>query len=134
MTRKLLIEAVEEAAEKCDCSFHTGFEYRIAAQLKKLPAVWMAPPVLTVSRGRREGVKHYAVALKLISSCALNEQAAKERQWAQLEDTAARICLLVGENVDVRCVTGEEYSPAEFSLTASGELSLSVNFNVQMNF
>lgn len=54
MTRKILTDAVAEAAEQCGFSFHTGFEYRLASELKRVPAVWLNPPELEKTEGRNE--------------------------------------------------------------------------------
>lgn len=132
--RKKLTEAVAAAVEQCGFAFQTGFEYRIAPELRQLPAAWLHPPHLVRTEGRREGFKTYSVELELIGKYAGNEAAAKEERWGELEAMAARICASVGQCADVQEVSDVVLAPAELSLTARGELSLNIKFKVRMPF
>ncbi len=134
MTRKKLTDAIAAVAERCGFAFQTGFAYRIALGLGRLPAAWLHPPVLTRTQGRREGFKTYSAEMELIEKYGGNEAAAKEEQWDSLEAQAARICSLLGECAEIREVSNIALAPAELSLTAQGELSLNLKFEVTMPF
>lgn len=134
MTRKLLISAVAEAAQECGYAFHTGFEYRINAELRELPALWLLPPKLTANDGREEGIRSYKVEFKLMITAEDNSPEKKERLWNMLEQTATGLCRLVEGNDFIRNVYGIECTPGEFSLTTRGELSMSVECSVDMPF
>ena len=121
-------------AERCGFAFQTGFAYRIAPELRQLPAAWLNPPALTGTEGRREGFKTYSVEMELIGKYGDNDAWAKEEQWDELEAQAGRICTLLGECADVQEVKNVELAPAELSLTARGELSLNLKFKVRMPF
>lgn len=129
-----MTEAVAAVAGECGFAFQTGFAYRIAPELRQLPAAWLHPLVLTRTEGRREGFKTYAVEMELIGRYGGNDAAAKEEQWDELEQLASRICLLLGERMEVQEVTDVTHAPAELSLTARGELSLNLKFRVRMPF
>lgn len=134
MTRKKLTEAVAATVEECGFTFQTGGEYRIASELRKLPAAWLHPPELTANEGREEGFKTYSVEIELIEQYAGNKPLAKEEQWDGLEARAAQICALVGARAEIQVVSDIALSPAELSLTARGELSLNLKFKVRMPF
>lgn len=134
MTRKLLIEAVEEACRECGFAFTTGFGYRLASQVGQLPAAWLETPKLEKTEGRAEGVKHYTLKINLLDRCQGHAASEKEACWGMLEEKASRILQLIGEAQCVRAVGVAEFTPAEFSLTAGGELSLTMSFGVQVPF
>ncbi|MCL2560878.1 MAG: hypothetical protein FWE10_00960 [Rikenellaceae bacterium] len=137
MTREKLTQAVAEAVEASGFAFQTGFGYRIALEIKRLPAAWLHPPTLEKKEGRNEGFIIYGVELDLVEICCTeggNIADVKERQWAALEDKAREICRRIGEAECVQVVTDIALKPAEMSLTAKGELSLGVRFRVRMSY
>lgn len=133
MKREKLKEAIAAAAAGFGYAFHTGFEYRIAPELKRLPAVWLHPPQLEKAEGREEGVLHYSVRLDLLKAQGRTPES-REACWGALEADAVGICRRLGVEDAVRAVTNVECTPAEMSLTAKNELSVSVKFKVQMPF
>jgi hypothetical protein len=134
MTRKLLIEAVEAAARECGFAFRTGFGYRLASEVGQLPAAWLETPHLEKTEGRAEGVKYYSLKINLLDRCAGHSADDREACWGELEERAARLLQLIGGARCVRAVTQAAFTPAEYSLTAGGELSLAMTFGVQMPF
>lgn len=128
MTRKKLITALKEIARQSGFEFHTGFEYRIAHEIRKFPAVWLYPPKLMKIMGRAEGVKYYNVKIALLALPSAQDEMEK------LERTATRMCLMLGADEHVRAITDAEYTPAEFSFTAAGEICISLEMKVQMTF
>lgn len=134
MTRKTLVETVGDACRQSGFDFGTGFEYRIASQIESLPAAWLETPVLRKTEGRNEGTKHYSLKINLMDRCDDHSPEAKERRWSELESSASLIISRVGANEDVRLISDIEFTPAEFSLTNGGELSLSITCTVQIPF
>lgn len=133
MTRKKLTDAVAEAVRTEGFAFQTGFDYRIAPQLKQLPAAWLHTPALEKKEGRSEGYAVYAVKIDLIELCPASAHD-KESKWQTLETKAAAICQRLRENPDIQELTQIEYKPAELSLTAKGELSVGVSFRARVPF
>ncbi len=134
MTRELLLAAVEAACRRCGFDFQTGFDYRLASQLERLPAAWLETPRLEKTEGRREGTRFYSVKINLLDRCPSHDAAAKERSWGLLEERASKLLDSLGDDDNVRVITDVEFSPAEFALTTGGELSLAITCTVQMPF
>lgn len=134
MTRKTLIEAAEKACIAQGFDFGTGFDYRLASQVERLPAAWLETPTLKKVEGRNEGVKHYALKINLLDRCANHSPSVKEQSWNALEQRASDILRSIGTHEAVRQLTDIEFAPAEFSLTTGGELSLSITCTAQMPF
>lgn len=131
MARKKLITAIKEIVKESGFEFYTGFEYRIAHEVKLFPAVWLYPPKLVKTEGRQEGIKYYDVKIALL---ALPTTPSIQDELERLERVATRMCLMLGANDHVYAVTDVEYKPAEFSLTAAGEVSISLEMKVRMTF
>jgi hypothetical protein len=134
MTRTILLSAVENACRQIGFDFNTGFEYRLATQIERLPAAWLEPPKLLRTAGRREGTKYYGVKINLLDRCTDHSPTAKERLWADFEERASRLLTAIGDDDNIRMLTDIEFTPAEFSLTTGGELSMCVTFTVIMPF
>lgn len=128
MTRKKLIAAFKEIAKESGFEFHTGFGYRISHEIKKFPAAWLYPPKLVKTEGRQEGLKYYDAKIVLLSLPSPQDDLEK------LERAATRMCLMLGANEDVRAVTDAEYTPAECSLTAAGDVGITLAIKVRMPF
>lgn len=127
MTRQKLLAAVETACKAAGFDFETGFEYRLASQVDRLPAAWLETPQLQKTEGRNEGVKHYSLKINLLTRCTDHTPAAKERDWAALEQSAAEILAGIRAAEGVKAVEDVALAPAEFSLTTGGELSMCVS-------
>lgn len=134
MTRKKLTEAVRNAALAVGFDFQTGFDYRIAPEIKKLPTAWLHPPTLKKKEGRNEGFVVYLVKIDLIDDYANADANQKEIKWNALEKNANQICTHIAKDDNIQTLTDVTLSPAELSLTAKGEISLSLSFNVRMPF
>lgn len=133
MTRKKLTDAIRAAVESEGFLFHTGFEYRIAPGLTKLPAAWLHTPALEKKEGRMEGYAIYSVEIDLIESCP-KTAADKETNWEALENKASEICRRLRENPEIQEITQIEYAPAEFSVTAKGEISVRLSCKARVPF
>lgn len=134
MTRTLLTRAVERACQLIGFDFNTGFEYRLASQIERLPAAWLEPPRLEKTVGRREGTKFYSMKINLLDRCTVHTPEAKERQWAEFEERASLLLTAIGDDDGIRVLTDIEFTPGEFSLTTAGELSMCVACKVQIPF
>ena len=134
MTRTILVDAVEKACRQCGFDFNTGFEYRLASQIERLPAAWLEPPKLQKTVGRREGTRFYTMKINLLDRCTDHSPAAKEQQWNKFEERASQLLCEIGCNDNIRVLTDIEFTPAEFSLTTGGELSMCITCGVQMPF
>ncbi len=134
MTRDTLTEAIGAIVRQNGYAFLTGPAYRMVAETGELPAAWLQSPKLEKTLGRTEGYRQYAVALSLMQYCQLATMEEKERLWAQMEGDVARICLALAGETDIKEIAGLQYSPAEFSLTNMGEISLTVNLTVKVSF
>ncbi len=134
MTRTILIAAIERACNLIGFDFSTGFEYRLASQLERLPAAWLEPPKLLKTQGRKEGTKFYSVKINLLDRCTDHSPVAKERLWNNFEERASQMLSAVGNDENIRMLTDIEFTPAEFSLTTGGELSMCITFEVQIPF
>lgn len=134
MTRKKLITAFKEIAQESGFDFHTGFEYRIAHEVRQFPAAWLYPLKLVKTEGRQEGIKYYDAKIVLLALPPSQDELASQNELERLERAASKMCLMLGANECVRTITDTEYTPAEFSLTAAGEVSISLEMKVQMPF
>ena len=134
MTRKKLTEAIAGATREYGFAFQTGAAYRIAPELKRLPAAWLHPPRCEKTEGRNEGFVTYSVKLELMEAYEAGRGTAEDERWAGLEEKASAICRRLGQGEGIQVVSGMEFLPAELSLTAQGEQSLGVQFKVRMPF
>ena len=134
MSSKKLTTAIREAAEECGYEFHAGQQYRMDAQIVRTPAVWLLPLRLEKVEGRTRGVCHYKATVHLLHDCPDHATEAKEALWNRMEADAMRICTLMCGDERVKSASATGCTAAEFTLTNRGELSLTVDYSVQVPF
>lgn len=134
MLRNQLSAAVESAAQELGYGFRQGFEYRMGEVPVRFPAVWLVPPRVTRVEGREEGEIVYRATLHLIRLDRRYDEQAKERQWAEMERDALAMIGRIGKQQGVFCTGNIALTPAEFSLTRQGELSMKAEFDARMYF
>lgn len=134
MLRKQLSAAVRRAAEKSGYHFHQGFEYRMNEDPVRFPALWLAPPRVVRVDGRDEGQIVYRVAMHLLRLNRRFDEQAKEQVWDEMELDALQVIGLVGPQQGVFCTENIALTPAEFTLTRQGELSLKAEFDARLYF
>lgn len=134
MTRKTLAQAIKEAALKLEYCFYSGFDYRMNETIIAYPAVWLSPPSIVAVEGRNEGKIRYRVALKLMKLAKKSSTQQKEEAWSQLEHDALEMCRAIACRREIASVKITECTPAEFSLTNHGELSMALRFDVEIPF
>ncbi len=129
MKREELTEVLCAAASHAGYTFHTGAAHRMNGTIRVYPAAWLEPPVLKSSEGRREGDVTYRVSLHLM---ALPSSADRESLWTGLEEDALSIARAAASNPAVRQVSNISCTPAGQSLTAHGEVSVTLACDVTM--
>ena len=134
MFRTRLRSFIQQEAEKSGYHFRNGFLYRITRNDLTFPALWMEPPSLTDAIGRHEGKITYHVTLHLITSGKNYDEAEKEAQWENLEKQALTWTQNLLAHDDIFSVDKIRCSPAEFSLTNRGEISLKIEFDTHFIF
>lgn len=134
MIREKLTTIIKEALKSQKYGLYTGFEYRIPSEKVIFPACWMPPMQLVRVDGRHEGKRTYKITLHLMKLNKKASEAEKERAWSTMEEEALEIIHHIGPQGEVYCIDKIEATPAEFSLSPHGEISLKVEFEVQVAF
>jgi hypothetical protein len=125
MKRERLTQIVEQAANACGYSFHSGEAHKINSALRKMPAAWLMPPVVKSKTGRTECEVKYHIVMHLMAGGSGAGDA-----WGGLERDAAKICSLMAAEVDVCSIANISFSPDCGSLSAHGEVSVTVEADV----
>ena len=134
MLRNQLSAAVESAAQELGYGFRQGFEYRMGEVPIRFPAVWLVPPHVVRVEGREEGEIVYRATLHLMRLDRRYDEQAKERQWAEMERDALAMIGRIGKLQGIFCTGNIALTPAEFSLTRQGELSMKAEFDARLYF
>lgn len=134
MSRQTLTTAVESACKAAGFDFETGFEYRLASQIDRLPVAWLETPRLQKTVGRSEGTKYYDVKINLLDRCAGQTPDAREALWDLLESKASQIVDTLRTHEAVIAMQDVALQPGECPLTAAGELSLGVECVALISF
>ena len=132
--RNQLSAAVESAAQELGYGFRQGFEYRMGEVPIRFPAVWLVPPHVVRVEGREEGEIVYRATLHLMRLDRRYDEQAKERQWAEMERDALAMIGRIGKLQGIFCTGNIALTPAEFSLTRQGELSMKAEFDARLYF
>lgn len=111
-------------------AFHTGPAHRINGEVRVYPAAWLEPPVLSSSEGRTEGDITYRTTLHLMALPATVEE--RESLWTALEADAIAVSRRLMADSRVCEVSKISCIPAAQSLTAHGEVSVTLACDVKM--
>ncbi len=131
MKREELTAVIRTAATDAGYAFHTGAAHRMNGTIRVYPAAWLEPPVLKSAEGRAEGDLTYRVTMHLM---ALPSSAEKGTLWTWLEEDALAVMRAAAVNPSVRQVANIFCEPAEQSLTAHGEVSMTLVCDITMWF
>ncbi len=134
MFRERLSAALEAAVRKTGYAFYRGFEYRLNEKPLRFPAVWCVPPKMIRIDGREEGEATSRVTLHLMEKNLRYDETLKERAWDRMEQDALRIIRRTEPCDGIFCAENIVLTPAEFSLTVHGELSIKAEFDVRTDF
>ena len=96
--------------------------------------VWLVPPHVVRVEGREEGEIVYRATLHLMRLDRRYDEQAKERQWAEMERDALAMIGRIGKLQGIFCTGNIALTPAEFSLTRQGELSMKAEFDARLYF
>lgn len=132
MKRKQLTEAFRTAANEAGFGFNTGPAYLMNSEIRVYPAVWMEPPVLKSIVGRSEGDEIYRATLHFMTIPSAGE--CRETIWDELQADALGAVAAAANMNDVREISGIVCTPREKSLTAHGELSVTLECDARMWF
>lgn len=134
MFRQQLSAALETAVREAGYAFYRGFEYRLNEKPLRFPAAWCAPPKMIRIDGRREGEATYRVTLHLMEKNLRYDETLKEQAWDRMERDALRIIRRAESCDEMFCAENIALTPAEFSLTVHGELSMKAEFDIRTDF
>lgn len=134
MTRKLLTGAVEAAAQRCGIGFCTGPEHRIIQDIGHFPTVWLLPPRMVGCEGIHEGIKTYAVDIRLMDKNPGLPTSDTEEHWQRMEETAFEICRIVAECEWVKSIAQVTFDVGEDALSIRGEHFITIKMRVEMPF
>ncbi len=129
MKREKLVEMVEAAARAEGYAFHTGEAQNLNGTVRVWPAAWLTPPVVKSRTGRTEGEVTYRIVLHLM---ALPSSPEHKTLWEKLERDALTIAGSIACRGEVCAVGGISVTPARGSLTAGGEVSVTLTAEITM--
>lgn len=134
MIRNQLSESIKAATETIGYHFYEGFEYRMNEKGIHLPAIWLIPPKMSRINGRNEGEATYRVILHLMHPNQRYDEPDKNLQWDAMEQNLLKITNRIISQQGVFCIENITLTPAEFTLTKQGELSVKAEFDMRMYF
>lgn len=134
MIRNDLISLIKQTIRAKKYGAYTGFEYRIPSEKMIFPACWIAPLQLTKLDGRYDGKRTYKVVLYLMQINKKANEETKEAIWEEMEEHIVEIVNTLIKEKPIFYIENLVATPAEFSLTPHGEISLKVEFDVQVAF
>lgn len=129
MKRDELTDIFREAALAVGYAFYTGPTHRAGGEVRTYPAAWLDPPIMRSCNGRAEGQVTYHVTLHLM---VLATMVGNESQWEGLETDTMSLKRAVEQNVQVSKVSAVASAPTAGSLTAHGEVSVTLTCDVTM--
>lgn len=133
MTSKTITQALREAAAGIGYSFCSGFDYRMQETIKAYPCLWLSPPKITAVKGRSEGRIRYRAAMHLMKLSGKAGGAQREEICSALEEDALAVYRSLAQDGRISAWL-VECSPAEFSLTNHGEISVSLKMDIDVPF
>lgn len=134
MLREILTNTIKQAAIQCGYSFYKGFEYRLQQQAQVMPAVWLTPPEMIKIEGVNSGYITYRTTLTLLTLNNKFDEDQKEKSWDKMERDIITMVKKVQSSDKIHLVEKLKTTPAEFTLTNRGEVSLKAECEVKMYF
>ncbi len=134
MFRTEILGLFREAASEAGLHFQHGFPYRMSRANLPLPALWLEPLVLREIEGRDEGTLCYRLSMYLMCADRKYDEAQKEEQWGALERTALEMIRAIVLKKTLLQISNVSCTPAEFTLTNRGELSIKCEFDLRIAF
>lgn len=134
MLREKLYAAIGRAVRERGYTFYSGFEHSMNGTLSKFPAAWLSPLEVTEVEGREEGYVTYLATVSLMNLISKASAAQKEIYWDRMEEEAGAIAHMTGNDPAVCDVMNIKMSPAEYSLSKHGEISMRLSFEARMHF
>lgn len=148
MKRETLIEITRKAATGKTYAFHTGSPFEIGGSVRAYPAAWLEPLAVKKHTGRTEGETTWHLVLHLMmlpgtnpgtnsaTNPGTNSGAGAENQnenlWNTLEGDALAIATTVASQPEICTLTNISCKPARQSLSAHGELSVTLECDATM--
>ncbi|MDR0907570.1 MAG: hypothetical protein LBM63_03035 [Rikenellaceae bacterium] len=129
MKRSELTEIFRETATAVGYAFHTGATHKAGGEVRAYPAVWLEPPVMKSCDGRNEGTVTYRATLHLVT---LATMVGAESLREGLETDAMTLKRAVEQDARVSEVTAVACAPATQTLTAHGDVSMTLTCDVKM--
>jgi hypothetical protein len=129
MNREEFTEIFRETALAVGYEFHMGPTHRVGGEVRAYPAVWLEPLVMKSCEGRTEGSVTYRATLHLMT---LPTMVGADSLWHGLEADAITIKCGVEQDSRVSEVSLVSCAPASQTLTAHGEISVTLTCNVTM--
>lgn len=129
MKKEELTDILRAAATAAGYVFHTGAAHRMNGSVRVYPAAWLEPPALSSAEGRTEGDVTYRVTLHMM---ALPASADREALWDELVEDALALARAAAADRAVCKVSKISCTPSEQSLTAHGEVSVTLVCDITM--
>ncbi len=132
MVRILLNNYIKQLAQSMQYAWYTGFVHRAGTVAEWFPALWMTPLKLVGVEGRQERRISYKVEFYLMRLNERYTEHAKEKVWARMEKEAVEIYTQLALQNNVIALRNLRCSPNETAYTGAGELSLQVEFEIEL--
>ena len=145
MKRQSLTTLTQQVAAANGYAFHSGPAHEIGATVRAYPAAWLEPPTVKKSTGRAEGEITYRTTLHLmtlptatLSDLSLSttpvDQDPNTDPWAALETHAMSVAGQLASQNEVCAVTNLSITPARHSMSAHGEISVTMECDITLWF
>jgi hypothetical protein len=129
MKRNELTDIFREAALTVGYAFYTGPIHRAGGEVRRYPAAWLEPFVMKTCDGRAEGCVTYRATLHLMAPATM---VGNDSLWEGLEIDAIALKCGVEQDTRVCNVSAVTCTPASQTITAHGEVSVTLSCDVTM--
>ena len=122
MNRKIIIEAIEQAAATLGYEFHCDGERQMPVAVKSYPAMWLMPPQFAKIEGRRHGKITFSVELLAMEDGAKYSAAERRGALERLEVDVVQLFSSVSQHQRVVAVNNLSMDTNPKTHSTHGEL------------
>ena len=134
MNRKIIIEAIEQAAASLGYEFHCDDSRQMAVAVKGYPAVWLMPPQFAKIEGRRHGKITFSVELHAMEDGAKYSAAERRAALERLEVDVVQLFSSVSQHQRVVAVNNLSMATSPKNYSAHDNLAIKAQAEVVVFF
>lgn len=134
MNRNSIVESLRTLATTYGYAFYTDDDRLLPQNVKRLPALWLAPPEFKSKQGRTHGTITYSLKVHALAEGAKLAPADHEAAWLNLENDLIKIFARLSQNERVIAVEKLSVKCNFATLSSQGEISATATVDVVTHF